>query len=153
MAGAFAGLREMCYDEVVALYDKHAGHTHVGLNHYRDELVRRDQERQTDAMLRYTRWITLMTVIMTASPLLLHHADRVVFLVDGRAAGIGTHEELLATHADYRRVVARDLEDDGATAREDQLPDICVDIFHHGIVHDLRQVVVQSNRLNVPSGD
>ncbi|UFU06346.1 ABC transporter ATP-binding protein [Ruania halotolerans] len=52
------------------------------------------------------------TVIASVSPLLLHHADRVAFLSDGRLAAEGTHEELLATNADYRRVVVRSMEDD-----------------------------------------
>lgn len=53
------------------------------------------------------------TVATTVSPLLLHHADRVAFLEDGHIAATGTHEELLATSAGYRRVVSRE-ESDGA---------------------------------------
>ena len=47
----------------------------------------------------------------TVSPLWLHHADRVVLLDGGRVVADGTHEELLATSAAYRRVVARALDD------------------------------------------
>ncbi|MGO1973602.1 MAG: ABC transporter transmembrane domain-containing protein [Propionibacteriaceae bacterium] len=47
------------------------------------------------------------TVVMSGSPLLLHHAEHVVLLEEGRAVAQGTHEELLATHAGYRRVVVR----------------------------------------------
>ena len=47
------------------------------------------------------------TVVMTASPLLLDHADRVVFLVDGRAAVDGTHRELMASYPAYRQTVVR----------------------------------------------
>lgn len=47
------------------------------------------------------------TVATTVSPLLLHHADRVAFLEGGRVTATGTHEELVATSAGYRRVVAR----------------------------------------------
>src|SRR5690606_28014762 len=53
------------------------------------------------------------TIVMSASPLLLHHADRVVLLQDGRAVAAGTHEELLAGDADYRRVVVRSMEEPG----------------------------------------
>ena len=35
------------------------------------------------------------TVVMTASPLVLDQADRVVFIADGRVAAVGTHRELL----------------------------------------------------------
>jgi ABC-type multidrug transport system fused ATPase/permease subunit len=50
------------------------------------------------------------TIAMTVSPLLLHHADRVAFLQDGRVADVGTHEELLARNAGYRHVVVRALD-------------------------------------------
>jgi ABC-type multidrug transport system fused ATPase/permease subunit len=50
------------------------------------------------------------TVVTTVSPLLLHHADTVVLLVDGTAAALGSHRELLATSSDYRAVVARGME-------------------------------------------
>lgn len=51
------------------------------------------------------------TVVMTVSPLWLHHADRVVLLVDGQATAAGRHEELIASTAAYRQVVARNLDD------------------------------------------
>ena len=50
------------------------------------------------------------TVVTTASPLLLTHADAVALLVDGVEVARGTHAELLA-RADYRAVVARGMED------------------------------------------
>ncbi len=54
------------------------------------------------------------TIITSASPLLLHEADQVVFLEDGRVAATGTHSRLLATCPAYRRVVVRGMEDDDA---------------------------------------
>ncbi|MGI8416481.1 MAG: ABC transporter transmembrane domain-containing protein [Nakamurella sp.] len=50
------------------------------------------------------------TVLMSASPLLLHHADTVALLADGAIAAVGTHEQLLREEPAYRRVVARDLD-------------------------------------------
>jgi ABC-type multidrug transport system fused ATPase/permease subunit len=47
------------------------------------------------------------TVLITSSPLLLDHADRVVFLAGGRVRASGTHEELLDTTPAYRSVVMR----------------------------------------------
>lgn len=47
------------------------------------------------------------TVVMTASPLLLHHADEVVLLDGARVVATGTHDELVATHEGYRRTVLR----------------------------------------------
>ncbi len=52
------------------------------------------------------------TVVMTASPLLVHSADRVSFLVDGRQAAAGSHHQLTADHADYRAVMNRGMEAD-----------------------------------------
>jgi ABC-type multidrug transport system fused ATPase/permease subunit len=47
------------------------------------------------------------TVVATASPLLLDHADRVAFLLDGEVAAEGSHHELLHTHPAYRDTVLR----------------------------------------------
>jgi ABC-type multidrug transport system fused ATPase/permease subunit len=44
---------------------------------------------------------------MTASPLLLDHADRVLFLQDGIVAAAGRHHELLQANPAYRAVVMR----------------------------------------------
>jgi len=51
------------------------------------------------------------TIVTTVSPLLLHHADRVAFLFNKRVTAYGTHEELLRTNEDYRRTVARALDE------------------------------------------
>ncbi|MFT4110710.1 ABC transporter transmembrane domain-containing protein [Propionicimonas sp.] len=50
------------------------------------------------------------TVVMTASPLLLHHADEVSLLVDGREVARGTHTALLSDPR-YRAVVGRGMEE------------------------------------------
>jgi ABC-type multidrug transport system fused ATPase/permease subunit len=47
------------------------------------------------------------TIVMTSSPLMLDHADRVIFLADGQVDATGTHEELLQTSPGYRSVVLR----------------------------------------------
>ena len=53
------------------------------------------------------------TVVTTASPLVLGHADEVVLLEDGLVTARGTHHELLADpeHAAYRNIVIRGEED------------------------------------------
>jgi ABC-type multidrug transport system fused ATPase/permease subunit len=51
------------------------------------------------------------TIATTASPLLLHYADRVAFLFNNKITAYGTHEELLESNADYRRTVARALDE------------------------------------------
>ncbi|MFJ2346051.1 ABC transporter transmembrane domain-containing protein [Streptomyces antimycoticus] len=57
------------------------------------------------------------TIVLTSSPLLLDRADRVVFVPDGAAAGVGTHRELLGTDPAYRAVVTRETEDEAAVRR------------------------------------
>ncbi|MFK0154405.1 ABC transporter transmembrane domain-containing protein [Streptomyces sp. NPDC090499] len=52
------------------------------------------------------------TLLTTTSPLLLAHADEVVFLVDGKVVATGTHEGLLDYAPGYRALVARDTEDE-----------------------------------------
>lgn len=52
------------------------------------------------------------TVVTTVSPLWLHHADHVVLLHDGTVVAEGRHADLLAEVDDYRRVVARALDDE-----------------------------------------
>lgn len=49
----------------------------------------------------------LTTVVTTTSPLLLDQSDVVVYLVDGRAAAVGSHRSLLDTEPGYRALVAR----------------------------------------------
>lgn len=52
------------------------------------------------------------TVVVTTSPLVLDRVDTVAFVRRGRVVATGTHEELLATHPDYRAVVIREQPDD-----------------------------------------
>ncbi len=51
------------------------------------------------------------TVVMTASPLLLRHADTVILLEEGRVTAVGDHRCLLRDNDAYRRVVARGMEE------------------------------------------
>ncbi|WP_330348341.1 ABC transporter ATP-binding protein [Streptomyces sp. NBC_00582] len=50
------------------------------------------------------------TVVTTTSPLVLDHADSVLYLADGKVAAVGTHRELLEREPGYRELVARDAE-------------------------------------------
>ncbi|MFG2942675.1 ABC transporter transmembrane domain-containing protein [Streptomyces sp. NPDC048282] len=52
------------------------------------------------------------TLLTTTSPLMLARADEVIYLVDGKVAATGTHEELLADTPGYRALVARDAEEE-----------------------------------------
>jgi ABC-type bacteriocin/lantibiotic exporter with double-glycine peptidase domain len=51
------------------------------------------------------------TVVMTASPLVLHYADEVSLVEDGREVARGTHAQLLDDPR-YRAVVGRGMEED-----------------------------------------
>jgi ABC-type bacteriocin/lantibiotic exporter with double-glycine peptidase domain len=62
-----------------------------------------------ERLVRHRRGRT--TVVMTASPLILHHAEEVSLLVDGREVARGSHRDLLTLPA-YRQVVGRGMEED-----------------------------------------
>lgn len=55
------------------------------------------------------------TLVTGTSPLLLEQADAVYYLVEGRAAAVGTHRELLYAEPGYRALVARDADFDTDT--------------------------------------
>jgi ABC-type multidrug transport system fused ATPase/permease subunit len=62
------------------------------------------EARIADRLARHRRGRT--TVIVTASPLVLDHADEVLLLEEGRVTAAGRHRDLL-DHAAYRRIVHR----------------------------------------------
>lgn len=67
---------------------------------------------RTDVRLRaaLARELGEATVIIVAQRVgTIMHADRIVVLEDGAVAGIGTHDELLATCPTYREIVASQL--------------------------------------------
>ncbi|TDU87064.1 ABC transporter family protein [Kribbella voronezhensis] len=49
----------------------------------------------------------MTTVVTASSPLVLDRADEVVLLVDGHAASVGTHADLLRRDSAYRELVTR----------------------------------------------
>ncbi|MFE4540506.1 ABC transporter ATP-binding protein [Streptomyces scopuliridis] len=63
------------------------------------------------------------TVVFASSPLLLDHADRVVFVHEGRVAAVGLHRELVRNDPGYRAVVTRETEDEqsGTAAAKRQI--------------------------------
>ena len=54
MARPLQELRAMTEDKLIAAHDATAKNTVVGLNYYLDELLRREQYRQTQAMIKLT---------------------------------------------------------------------------------------------------
>jgi len=67
MSETLAELRGLPDDEIIKRHDRIATSTTVSVCYYLEELARRDQDSHTRVMLRYTKWIMLMTVIMTIS--------------------------------------------------------------------------------------
>ncbi len=65
MSESLKDLRSMSESELIEKHDRLANTTQIGINHYLNELDRRDQERHTKEMKRFTCWITIMTFIIT----------------------------------------------------------------------------------------
>jgi len=70
MSETLKELRSLSDEELVVRHDELASHTQVGVQHYLSELARRDHDRQAKAILRYTTWIAIMTIIMTVTTVL-----------------------------------------------------------------------------------
>ena len=67
-------LRELSDQELIRRHDALVPRVGISVNYYLQELARRDQDRQTQAMLRYTLWVAIMTgaiVAMTLTILVL----------------------------------------------------------------------------------
>ena len=68
MSQSIEQLRKMTDDEVIALHDTVAVHTQVGVQFYLDEINRREQNKQTDLMVKYTKlmlWLTIFVAALT----------------------------------------------------------------------------------------
>jgi hypothetical protein len=65
MSHTIARIRELSDSDLIAEHDRLAQSTVVGVDYYLNELARRDQARQTALLLRYTRILLWLTVIVT----------------------------------------------------------------------------------------
>jgi hypothetical protein len=82
-----ARLRAMSDEELVAQLDRIAEHTQVGSQFYLDELRRRETDRQTAAMLRFTNTIRRLTWVIAVLTVVLTMLTAVSLLVLVREAG------------------------------------------------------------------
>ena len=76
MTFSLAELRSVSDEELIRRHDHIAETTGPSVNYYLEELARRDQQKATEAMKRYTRstrdytrWITWMTGVVTLATL------------------------------------------------------------------------------------
>ncbi|WP_275561687.1 ABC transporter ATP-binding protein [Streptomyces sp. 5-6(2022)] len=81
------------------------------------------------------------TIVFTSSPLVLDRADRVVFVADGEAAGVGTHRELLGTDPAYRAVVTRETDGEAAVRR----PERSTGSAGHGLKGTVREDIARED--------
>jgi ABC-type multidrug transport system fused ATPase/permease subunit len=80
-------------------------------------------EARIAARLRYHR-AGRTTVVTTSSPLMLDGADEVAFVRAGRVVATGSHADLLATNAEYRRVVTREADPEPEPAAPEVGPEM-----------------------------
>jgi hypothetical protein len=66
-APKIAELRKMSDDGLIAAHDQIADQGQPGVSYYLGELARRDQVRQAEQMLGYTRRIEWMTLVVTVA--------------------------------------------------------------------------------------
>ncbi|HRB20105.1 MAG TPA: hypothetical protein PLB54_00110 [Nitrosomonas sp.] len=65
MSQSIEQLRKLTDDEVIALHDIIATRTDVGVQFYLDEINRREQNKQTELMVKFTKQILRLTIIIT----------------------------------------------------------------------------------------
>ncbi|MHC4872691.1 MAG: hypothetical protein ACYTFY_12685 [Planctomycetota bacterium] len=69
-AKSWEDLKLLSDEELIKDYDLRADKTIVGINYYLEELRHRDIDRQTSAMLEYTKEIKYMTIVVTIATII-----------------------------------------------------------------------------------
>lgn len=64
MAYTLKELREVSDEQLIVEHDLKAQSTDPGINYYLDELKRREQNRQTETIIKYTHRMLLLTVFI-----------------------------------------------------------------------------------------
>lgn len=71
-------LKDMSDDDLIEFYDAKAQNTEVGISFYLDELRNRETARLNKKIVVMTRWITVLTIIITLATIV----NVIVFLND-----------------------------------------------------------------------
>jgi len=67
----YVELKEMSDAEIITTFDKEVSPSYnATADYYLSELFRRSQDRQSAVMLKYTKWVTIMTVVITIATIL-----------------------------------------------------------------------------------
>jgi hypothetical protein len=66
MSQSIEQLRKLTDEELIALHDTVATHTQTGVQFYLDEINRREQNKQTDVMVKYTKYMLWLTIFVAA---------------------------------------------------------------------------------------
>jgi hypothetical protein len=63
----YRALLDLSEDELIEIHDQmvESQHINVGINYFLEALRHKAQDTQTKQLLSYTRWITLLTLIVT----------------------------------------------------------------------------------------
>lgn len=70
MSYSLKQLRSIPDEKLVVEHDRVAPPFQTNPEYYVRELSRRDQDKQTKTMMRYTYWITIMTAVMTVATII-----------------------------------------------------------------------------------
>ncbi|MDO3411260.1 ABC transporter ATP-binding protein [Saccharibacillus sp. CPCC 101409] len=100
--------RAILRDPAILLLDEATAH----LDSASEALV----QQALDALMRGRTTLVIAHRLST-----VRGADKLVVIEDGRATGQGTHEELLASHAFYRKLVRGQFEPDESAARSESI--------------------------------
>ncbi len=68
MSQTIEALRKLSDEEVITLHDNVATYTQVGVQFYLDEINRREQNKQTALMVKFTAkifWLTIFIAMLT----------------------------------------------------------------------------------------
>jgi hypothetical protein len=63
-------LKNLSDKELEKIYDAHTGNTVVGLDFFREEILKREQTRLTNAMIKLTRFIIILTIVQVIATII-----------------------------------------------------------------------------------